>query len=173
MRRRYDRTLYAERVERIHSTIPNACIGADVIVGFPGETDRDFEESYEFIRELGVNYLHAFTYSERPGTAAAEMVDAVPMHIRRTRNARLRHLSDRLQEVFYTRFIGESRDVLLEPSGDPNRLEGYTDNYIKVLVNHRDAAVKTISRLTLQAYDPVHGAMMSTVEATQEVATRV
>lgn len=132
MKRRYKRKLYANRVANIMTKIPHASIGVDVIVGFPGETDYDFKDTYNFIKNLDVSYLHVFTYSERSGTEAAEMTDIIPMHIRRERNAQLTNLSLKKKNAFYSRFIGEERLVLVENSSENNKYNGFTDNYIKV-----------------------------------------
>ena len=132
MRRRYKRELYASRVETIKSLMPHACIGVDVIVGFPDETDADFLETYHFINSLDVSYLHVFTYSERPNTLAAEMNHVVPMYKRRERNEMLRILSEKKRRAFYQQFIGQTREVLFEKHKNPHLLTGFTDNYIKI-----------------------------------------
>ncbi len=134
MRRRYGRDLYRQRVERIKQQIPHACIGADVIVGFPGETKADFEVTCDFIESLDVSYLHVFTYSERDNTAALQIQPVVPMGERRRRNAALRQLSDRKKRLFVERFIHSDRSVLLERGKKSGQLLGFTDNYIKVEV---------------------------------------
>lgn len=132
MRRRYKRELYAERVAWVKELMPHCCIGVDVIVGFPGETDEDFLETYRFLNELDVSYLHVFTYSERANTAAAEMPGAVPMHTRRQRNEMLTILSQKKRRHFYEKFVGQTREVLLEKSKTPGVLSGFTDNYVKI-----------------------------------------
>jgi threonylcarbamoyladenosine tRNA methylthiotransferase MtaB len=132
MRRRYRRELYAERVENIKNKMPHACIGVDVIVGFPDETDEDFLETYRFIQGLDVSYLHVFTYSERANTPAAIMPNAVPMQKRRERNEMLRILSEKKKRAFYEPFIGQTRAVLFENHKNPALLTGFTDNYIKI-----------------------------------------
>ena len=132
MRRRYRRELYAERVAWIKKTMPHCCIGVDVIVGFPGETEEDFLETYRFLNELDVSYLHVFTYSERANTLAAEMPGVVPMHIRRERNEMLTILSQKKRRLFYGKYVGQTRKVLLEKSKTPGLLSGFTDNYIKI-----------------------------------------
>lgn len=132
MRRRYKRELYADRVAKIKKLMPHAAIGVDVIVGFPGETDADFQVTYDFIKDLPISYLHVFTYSERPNTDAAERKDHVEMSKRKERNARLRHLSDKKQMQFYAQHLNEKRLVLIEESKEEGQLSGYTDNYVKV-----------------------------------------
>jgi len=132
MRRRYKSDLYFDRVKKIKSLMPHACIGVDVIVGFPGETDEDFLDSYQFIEKLDISYLHVFTYSERANTPAAEMGDVVPMEKRRKRNEMLRELSNRKLQQFYQNFIGEKRLALFEKSKTPGMMNGFTDNYVKI-----------------------------------------
>lgn len=132
MRRRYKRELYQSRVEKIKAEMPHACIGVDVIVGFPGETDEDFLETYHFVNALDVSYLHVFTYSERPNTAAIEMEGTVPMNVRRERNEMLRILSEKKKRYFYEQHLGTSRKVLFENSKDEAQITGFTDNYIKI-----------------------------------------
>jgi threonylcarbamoyladenosine tRNA methylthiotransferase MtaB len=132
MKRRYKRELYASRVETIKSLMPHACIGVDVIVGFPDETDEDFLETYRFINSLDISYLHVFTYSERPNTPANEMENPVPMHKRRERNEMLRILSEKKRRAFYQQFLGQTREVLFEKHKNSAFLTGFTDNYIKI-----------------------------------------
>ncbi|MEO1259186.1 MAG: tRNA (N(6)-L-threonylcarbamoyladenosine(37)-C(2))-methylthiotransferase MtaB [Bacteroidota bacterium] len=132
MRRRYKRELYADRVAHIKKLMPHCCIGVDVIVGFPGETKDDFLETYQFLNELDISYLHVFTYSERANTLAAEMPDVVPMAERRRRNEMLTILSQKKRRFFYEQFIGETRPVLFEKSKIKNTMSGFTDNYVKI-----------------------------------------
>ncbi len=132
MKRRYKRELYASRVETIKTLMPHACIGVDVIVGFPGETDEDFLETYRFVNRLDISYLHVFTYSERPNTPANEMENAVPMQKRRERNEMLRILSEKKRRAFYQQFLGQTREVLFEKHKNSAFLTGFTDNYIKI-----------------------------------------
>lgn len=132
MRRRYLRELYAERVQKIKTLMPHACIGVDVIVGFPGETEEDFMETYHFLNNLDISYLHVFTYSERANTPAAEMEGAVPMEVRRRRNDMLTILSHKKRRYFYEKHIGQVREVLFEHSRTSGLMSGFTDNYIKI-----------------------------------------
>ncbi|MBU6340196.1 MAG: tRNA (N(6)-L-threonylcarbamoyladenosine(37)-C(2))-methylthiotransferase MtaB [Bacteroidetes bacterium] len=132
MRRRYRRDLYAARVESIKKAMPHACIGCDVIVGFPNETEADFLETYAFLQTLDVSYLHVFTYSERANTPAAEMPGIVPVEERKRRNQALRGLSEMKRRAFYQQFEGEIREVLFEQHKTPGFISGFTDNYIKV-----------------------------------------
>ncbi len=132
MRRRYKRELYAERVARIKEKMPHCCIGVDVIVGHPGETEADFEETYQFLNELDISYLHVFTYSERANTHALTIEGSVPGSIRHERNKRLTILSDKKRRAFYEPFIGTVRTALFEEERDGDQMLGFTDNYIRV-----------------------------------------
>jgi threonylcarbamoyladenosine tRNA methylthiotransferase MtaB len=132
MRRRYRRELYAERVQLIKTLMPHCAIGVDVIVGFPGETEAHFEETFEFLHNLDISYLHVFTYSERPNTLAVEMDNVVPVQVRNERNKKLRNLSYMKMTEHTRRHIGESRKVLFEANAKSGMMEGYTDNYIKI-----------------------------------------
>jgi threonylcarbamoyladenosine tRNA methylthiotransferase MtaB len=132
MRRRYKRELYAERVAMIKEKMPHCAIGVDVIVGFPGETDDHFHETYNFINSLDVSYLHVFTYSERPNTPAAEMTGKLDVGVRRQRNKMLRILSEKKRHHFYQGFLGDRRPVLFEGNEQKGLMYGFTDNYVKV-----------------------------------------
>lgn len=132
MRRRYQRELYADRVAHIKTIMPHAAIGADVIVGFPGETDDDFTETLDFLHALEISYLHVFTYSERENTRAIDMKPVVPVSVRNERNKILRNLSFQKLQYFTGLHSGQTRKVLFERSRDKTMMEGYTDNYIKV-----------------------------------------
>ena len=144
MRRRYKRELYQEKVSLIKQLMPHACIGADVIVGFPGETDAAFNESAQFIESLDVSYLHVFTYSERDNTLAAEMKEIVPISIRNNRNKILRQLSYLKTQSFTNQHIGQTRKVLFESVNKNGMMEGYTDNYIKITAAYNKAWENTI-----------------------------
>lgn len=154
MRRRYQRELYAERVDWIRKAMPHACIGVDVIVGFPGETDADFLETYRFIQELDVSYLHVFTYSERPNTPAAEMPDVVPVNVRRERNEMLTILSEKKRREFYKQHLGQQRPVLFEQHKNKRLMSGYTDNYIRIEAPFDPAYLNGIAEVTLDALQP-------------------
>lgn len=132
MRRRYKRELYTERVQLIKTLMPHCAIGVDVIVGFPGETEEHFMETFNFLHELDISYLHVFTYSERHGTLAAEMQNTVPVHIRNERNKKLRNLSYLKMSEHTRRHAGQTRKVLFEGNAKDAAMEGYTDNYIKI-----------------------------------------
>lgn len=138
MQRRYLSRLYAERIEKVKSFIPNAGIGVDVIVGFPGEDENDFRSTQEFIANLPVSYLHVFTYSERPGTPAAEMKEQVPKDERRRRTNTLRILSARKKYQFYLEMLGSEQKVLFEHRDDDGTIKGFTSNYIRVVTNSND-----------------------------------
>jgi threonylcarbamoyladenosine tRNA methylthiotransferase MtaB len=144
MRRRYRRELYAERVKLIKTLMPHAAIGVDVIVGFPGETDEDFQETFDFLHELDVTYLHVFTYSERDNTHALTLGPVVPVHVRHERNKTLRNLSYMKQQYFNQQFAGETRKVLFEENEKSGMMEGYTDNYIKVVAPYKQEWVNKI-----------------------------
>lgn len=149
MRRRYRRELYAEKVAIIKATMPHAAIGVDVIVGFPGETPEDFQETVQFIQSLDVSYLHVFTYSERDNTQALQIQPIVPIAIRNERNKILRNLSYRLQQVFQEKFLGRERKVLWEDFNKNGMMEGYTDNYIRVKTPYREEWAHQIMDWTL------------------------
>lgn len=144
MKRRYRRELYAERVKLIKTLMPHAAIGVDVIVGFPGETDEDFQETFDFLHELDVTYLHVFTYSERDNTHALTLGPVVPVHVRHERNKTLRNLSYMKQQYFNQQFAGETRKVLFEENEKNGMMEGYTDNYIKVVAPYKQEWVNNI-----------------------------
>lgn len=132
MKRRYKKELYAERIGLIKTMMPHCCIGVDVIVGFPGETDADFRETFDFLHQLDISYLHVFTYSERTDTLAASMKPVVPMHVRNERNKLLRNLSYQKMQYFTNAHIGQTRKVLFETKNKNGMMEGFTDNYIKI-----------------------------------------
>jgi len=149
MRRRYRRELYAERVAHIKSLMPHAAIGVDVIVGYPGEDEKAFRETADFLQDLDITYLHVFTYSERENTPAAEMTQVVPVAERNQRNKILRHLSYRKQMVFQEAFTGSTRKVLWEDHEKGGMMEGYTDNYIRVKTPYRREWANTIMDWTI------------------------
>ncbi len=132
MRRRYKRELYAERVALIKTLMPHCAIGVDVIVGFPGETEEEFKETFEFLHALDISYLHVFTYSERDNTHALTLTPVVPVNVRNERNKTLRNLSYMKMQYFTERHSGQTRKVLFEKNGKQEIMEGYTDNYIKI-----------------------------------------
>ena len=158
MRRRYRREVYAERVERILSRMPDACVGADVIVGSPSETDAAFDNTLSFIADMAIAYLHVFTYSERPGTAALDLTRrrehlAVPKQTRKKRSKELRLLSSRMRSAFHARFIGQTRPVLWEGAEHGGQMHGFTDNYVKVRAPHDETRVGLIENVDLLRAD--------------------
>ncbi|MEO6230213.1 MAG: tRNA (N(6)-L-threonylcarbamoyladenosine(37)-C(2))-methylthiotransferase MtaB [Ferruginibacter sp.] len=137
MRRRYKKELYAEKVGLIKLLMPHCCIGVDVIVGFPGETDEDFKETFDFLHQLDIAYLHVFTYSERTNTLAADMKPVVPVEKRNQRNKLLRNLSYQKMQYFTNHHVGEIRNTLFESRNKNGMIEGYTDNYIKITAPYK------------------------------------
>jgi len=138
MRRRYQRELYAERVAHIRQLMPHCCIGVDVIVGFPSESEQDFRDTFDFLHELEVSYFHVFTYSERAQTLALDIKPVVPMQVRHERNKALRQLSYQKMQYFTAQHAGQTRKVLFESANRNGMMEGYTDNYIKVQTPFRE-----------------------------------
>lgn len=136
MRRRYKRELYADRVQKIKELMPHACIGVDVIVGHPGETDMEFKETYLFLNELPISYLHVFTYSERPNTLAVDIKPVVPGHIRAERSKMLHILSDKKRRVFYDSQVGREATVLFEEDIADGLMQGFTENYVRVVARY-------------------------------------
>jgi threonylcarbamoyladenosine tRNA methylthiotransferase MtaB len=132
MKRRYLSGLYHDRVEKIKELMPDCCIGVDVIVGFPGETDEHFLETYDFLNKLPISYLHVFTYSERPGTEAAEFEGVVPKDVRKKRNKMLRILSEKKRMAFYRTQLGKTHRVIWESDNKSGKMHGFTENYVKV-----------------------------------------
>jgi threonylcarbamoyladenosine tRNA methylthiotransferase MtaB len=144
MRRRYRTDLYTERIQYIKSRIPHCCIGVDVIVGFPSESEEDFRNTFNYLLELDISYLHVFTYSERNETQALDIKPVVPIHVRNERNKQLRHLSFRKMKAFETQHEGTTRKVLFESANKNGFMEGYTDNYIKVQAPYRTEWINSI-----------------------------
>lgn len=138
MRRRYKRELYAEKVAAIKKLMPECCIGVDVITGFPGETDEDFNDTMNFLAELDISYLHVFTYSERANTHALTIEPVVPIHVRHERTKNLRSLSYKKMQHFTAQHTGQQRKVLFEGQNKNGLMEGYTDNYIKISIPYKE-----------------------------------
>ncbi|WP_435578452.1 tRNA (N(6)-L-threonylcarbamoyladenosine(37)-C(2))-methylthiotransferase MtaB [Gilvibacter sp.] len=153
MKRRYLTPLYTERVARIRQVMPDACIGVDVIVGFPGETEEHFLETYNYLNELDISYLHVFTYSERDNTEAASMADPVPQKIRSKRSRMLRGLSVKKRRVFYESQLGSTRTVLFEGENKSGYIHGFTENYVKVRMPWDPALVNTLHQVQLSEID--------------------
>ncbi|WP_215222934.1 tRNA (N(6)-L-threonylcarbamoyladenosine(37)-C(2))-methylthiotransferase MtaB [Echinicola shivajiensis] len=149
MGRRYLRELYVDRVTKIKSLMPHCCIGVDVIVGFPGETDELFLETYNFLNELPVSYLHVFTYSERANTRATEMEEVVPMKKRHERSKMLRILSEKKKRKFYEENLGQTFDVLFEEDIEDGKMHGFTENYIRVSAKYDPLLINEIKKVTL------------------------
>jgi threonylcarbamoyladenosine tRNA methylthiotransferase MtaB len=153
MRRRYMRELYEERVALIKKQMPDACIGVDVIVGFPGETEALFLETFNFLNTLDISYLHVFTYSERPNTLAASMENAVPKNIRTKRSKLLRGLSVKKRRAFYESQLGSVRTVLFEGENKSGYIHGFTENYVKVKTPWNPTLVNTLHEVELTKID--------------------
>ncbi|MEC7653802.1 MAG: tRNA (N(6)-L-threonylcarbamoyladenosine(37)-C(2))-methylthiotransferase MtaB [Bacteroidota bacterium] len=154
MRRRYRTNLYKSRIEYIKKKMPNASIGVDVIVGFPGECNSRFQETYEFINSLDISYLHVFTYSERPKTTALRIEDVIPVPVRQERNKMLRILSLKKQRAHYEKFIGLKRPVLVESSDGDSVLYGYTPEYVRVAVKSTDVSSNSSENIYLDSINP-------------------
>lgn len=167
MQRRYKRELYAHRVEKIKFLMPDACIGVDVIVGFPGETDELFNETYEFIKSLDVSYLHVFTYSERKNTLAETFTDTVPISVRKERNHILRQLSQKKQHYFYQQNIGKKHEVLWEHTEKDGLMFGYTENYIKVSAPYQAGLVGKISKVLLKNWNEKYSSLDVNIKHTE------
>ena len=153
MKRRYLRELYVDRVNQIREVMPHACIGVDVIVGFPGETDANFLETYHFLHELDISYLHVFTYSERDNTEAINMEGVVPMNVRSKRSKMLRGLSVKKRRAFYESQIGTTRTVLFEGENKEGYIYGFTENYVKIKTPWNPELVNTLHQVTLTHID--------------------
>ena len=159
MRRKYLKELYVERVNRIKELMPHACIGVDVIVGFPGETEEEFLATYNFLNELDVSYLHVFTYSERQNTTAVKMDGVVPKAERSKRSKMLHILSEKKRRFFYEQHLGKTYNVLFEAEQHDDFLNGFTDNYIKVKVPYSidlENIIKTITLANIDSDGVVH-----------------
>lgn len=153
MKRRYDRSLYTNRVETIRRHMPHACIGVDVIVGFPGETEDDFLQTYRYLSELDISYLHVFTYSERPNTPANEMDARVDPKVRHKRSKMLRGLSVKKRRAFYETQIGTERTVLFEAENKLGYIHGFTENYVKVKAPWNPELVNSLHKIRLTKID--------------------
>ncbi|MBT30855.1 MAG: tRNA (N(6)-L-threonylcarbamoyladenosine(37)-C(2))-methylthiotransferase MtaB [Thalassobius sp.] len=149
MRRRYERQLYADRVAKIKELMPHCCIGVDVIVGFPGETEEDFLDTYHFLNELDVSYLHVFTYSERPNTPAIDMEGAVPQKTRQKRSKMLRSLSHKKKRAFYEQHVGDQATVLFENDVENGMMHGFTENYIRVTAKYDPLLINELKQVQL------------------------
>ncbi|MFD2561342.1 tRNA (N(6)-L-threonylcarbamoyladenosine(37)-C(2))-methylthiotransferase MtaB [Aquimarina rubra] len=153
MRRRYLSDLYVDRVKKIKEVMPHACIGVDVIVGFPGETDDHFLDTYNFLSTLDISYLHVFTYSERENTVAASLENVVPQDVRKKRSKMLRGLSVKKRRAFYESQIGTKRTVLFESENKEGYIHGFTENYVKVKMPWDPSYVNTLHKVKLTVID--------------------
>ncbi len=153
MRRRYLRELYTERVTKIREVMPHACIGVDVIVGFPGETEEHFLETYNFLNEMDISYLHVFTYSERENTPAATMEGVIPKNVRSKRSKMLRGLSVKKRRAFYEQQLGSTRTVLFEGENKEGYIHGFTENYVKVKAPWNPELINTLHKVVLTNID--------------------
>ena len=153
MKRRYQREVYTDRVTNIRQVMPHACIGVDVIVGFPGETDEHFLETYHFLNDLDISYLHVFTYSERDNTEAIVMDGVVPNNVRAKRSKMLRGLSVKKRRAFYESQLGTTRTVLFESENKEGYIHGFTENYVKVKTPWDPALVNTLHEIQLTRID--------------------
>ena len=164
MKRRYMRELYTERVAKIREVMPHACIGVDVIVGFPGETDEHFLETYNFLNEMDISYLHVFTYSERDNTEAADMLNPVAKNVRSKRSKMLRGLSVKKRRAFYESQLGTTRTVLFESDNKEGYIHGFTENYVKVKTPWNPELVNTLHEIELTTIDEDGSVRMNFVE---------
>jgi threonylcarbamoyladenosine tRNA methylthiotransferase MtaB len=153
MRRKYLSDLYQSRIRKIKALMPHCGIGVDVIVGFPGETEENFLETYRFLNELDVSYLHVFPYSERANTTAKKMKEVVPVKVRMERGELLRGLSEKKRMAFYREHLGTRRPVLFEEEERRGVMFGFTDNYIKVATDYDPLLVNTVAEVTLSSLD--------------------
>ena len=149
MKRRYQRELYTDRVSSIKSKMPHCCIGVDVIVGFPGETQEDFLETYQFLNELDISYLHVFTYSERENTLAAAMDGAVPSSTRAERSKMLHILSDKKRRKFYEENLGRTFTALFENDVEEGLMHGFTENYIRIVAKYDPMLINELKKVQL------------------------
>ena len=153
MKRRYLRKVYTDRVTKIREVMPDACIGVDVIVGFPGETNELFLETYTYLSELDISYLHVFTYSERPNTEAIDMDGVVSKNVRTKRSKMLRGLSVKKRRAFYESQLGNTLTVLFESENKEGYIHGFTENYVKVKTPWNPELVNTLHTVTLTQID--------------------
>ena len=169
MKRRYMTNLYLERVSKIREVMPDCCIGVDVIVGFPGETEEHFLETYHFLNDLDISYLHVFTYSERDNTPAATMDGVVPIKVRNKRSKMLRGLSVKKRRAFYESQLGNELTVLFESENKEGYINGFTENYVKVKTPWNPELVNTLHKVKLTEIDKDGLVRFDFVKATIEV----
>ena len=171
MKRRYLTKLYTDRIAKIREVMPDACIGVDVIVGFPGETEEKFLETYNFLNELPISYLHVFTYSERENTEAAEMQGVVPIPERKQRSKMLRILSEKKKMAFYRTQIGKTLPVLWEHENKNGVMYGFTENYVRVQKPFDENSINTIETLKLNKIES--DGTVSAVPAFEEFLAKI
>ena len=171
MKRRYLTRLYSDRITKIREVMPDSCIGVDVIVGFPGETEEKFLETYNFLNELPISYLHVFTYSERENTEAAGMQDVVPIPERKRRNKMLRILSEKKKMAFYQTQIGKALPVLWEHENKNGIMFGFTENYVRVQKPYDENSINQIETLKLDKIES--DGTVSVVPAFEEFLARI
>ena len=164
MKRRYDTSLFKNKIAKINNTIPNAFIGIDVIVGFPGETDEHFNETYNLLKDLDIAFIHVFSYSVRVGTKASEMKNKIQSNIIKNRSKRLHKLSDILHENFYKRFLKTSHKVLFEAGSSKQYMYGFTENYIKVKIPYDSNLKNVIKKLIINDFDSDGNAICSFIQ---------
>jgi len=169
MKRRYQREVYVNRVTQIKKLMPHACIGVDVIVGFPGETDAHFLETYNFLNALDISYLHVFTYSERPNTEAVLMDGVVPLKVRHKRSKMLRGLSVKIRRAFYETQMGNTLNVLFESDNKEGFMHGFTENYVKVKTPFKEELINTIQQVKLKEIDVDGNVIVDFVKDTVKV----
>ncbi len=163
MKRRYLSNLYKERINKIHSVIPDACVGVDVIVGFPGETEEKFMETYTFLQNLPISYLHVFTYSERENTEAIDMEGIVPVSERKRRNKMLKILSEKKRHAFYESQLGKTKTVLWEHENKNGMMFGYTENYVRVTQPFNKESVNQLEDVYLESIDSLGNVLVKTL----------
>ncbi len=171
MRRKYDSALYASRVKRIKAINPDTCIGVDVIVGYPGETEEEFQKTYDFLNQLDVSYLHVFTYSERPNTGALKVEGKVPINIRNERSKMLQILSHKKRRAFYESQIGKKARLLVENENQNGFLHGFTENYVKVKIPFDPSLINSILDVELEEIDR-DGVFISTTNTNSSKKTK-
>jgi len=168
MKRRYKRELYMERVNKIKQLMPDCCIGVDVIVGHPGETDEEFLETYNFLNELNISYLHVFTYSERPNTTAISIKPTVPQNKRAERSKMLHILSDKKKRFFYKCQIGKQFSVLFEEDIEDGNMHGWTENYVRVTAKFDPMLINETKQVTLSS---INDKMLVEIDEVEEYVT--
>jgi threonylcarbamoyladenosine tRNA methylthiotransferase MtaB len=165
MKRRYKRELYIERVNKIKQLMPDCCIGVDVIVGHPGETEKEFLETYNFLNELNISYLHVFTYSERPNTMAISIKPTVPQNKRAERSKMLHILSDKKKRFFYESQLGKQYSVLFEEDIEDGNMHGWTENYVRVTAKYNPILINETKQVSLSS---INDKMLVEVEEVEE-----